>query len=75
LKTLEEIGEEGKENFLESGGDSFSLIDCLIESFLWVDTIISLIQDSSLHNKAGVNDLSVNFVFNFCLILFFDSLI
>ena len=44
LETLEEIGEEGKEIFLENGGESFSLIDCLNEDSMWVDTIISLIK-------------------------------
>tara|TARA_A100001015_G_scaffold174960_1_gene194511 strand:- start:15758 stop:16819 length:1062 start_codon:yes stop_codon:yes gene_type:complete len=60
LETLEEIGEEGKEIFLENGGERFSLIDCLNEDPLWVDTIISLIKDLSYHKQAGKDDFVIN---------------
>jgi len=36
LETLEEIAEEGKEFFLEAGGDSFTAIPCLNENRRWV---------------------------------------
>lgn len=49
LETLEEIGVEGKEIFLENGGDSFTLIPCLNEDPNWVNVIISLINDQSKH--------------------------
>ncbi len=59
LETLEEIGEEGKEIFMENGGESYTLIPCLNEDSKWVDTIISLIQDTSFHKQAGVDDLTI----------------
>ena len=45
LETLEEIGEEGKEIFLEHGGESFTLIPCLNDDDRWVDTLDGLIRD------------------------------
>ena len=49
LETLEEIGDEGKELFLESGGESFTLIPCLNERSDWVDAMIELLADDSKH--------------------------
>ena len=45
LETLEEIGEEGKEIFLEHGGESFTLIPCLNDDDRWVETLHGLITD------------------------------
>lgn len=45
LETLEEIGEEGKEIFLEHGGESFTLIPCLNDDDRLVDTLDGLIRD------------------------------
>lgn len=39
LETLEEMAEEGKELFLHSGGESFTLIPCLNVHPLWVKTL------------------------------------
>jgi ferrochelatase len=39
LETLEEMGEEGKEIFLEAGGESFELIPCLNTHPLWIETL------------------------------------
>lgn len=36
LETLEEIAMEGKETFLEAGGDSYQLIPCLNQTSEWV---------------------------------------
>lgn len=44
LETLEEIAEEGKEIFLEAGGDSFQAIPCLNLQPLWVDAMMGLIR-------------------------------
>jgi protoporphyrin/coproporphyrin ferrochelatase len=41
LETLEEMAEEGKELFLHSGGESFTLIPCLNVHPLWVKTLAS----------------------------------
>ncbi|PUZ29624.1 ferrochelatase [Chitinophaga parva] len=39
LETLEEIGMEGKHSFLESGGESFTMIPCMNLHPLWVQAI------------------------------------
>ncbi len=44
LETLEEMAIEGKETFLESGGDSFELIPCLNLNPLWVKALAGYIQ-------------------------------
>lgn len=49
LETLEEIGEEGKEIFLEHGGNDFTLIPCLNEDENWVKVMHDLFKDKSLH--------------------------
>ena len=49
LETLEEIGCEGKEIFEEHGGESYTLIPCLNTDSKWVDTVVSLINDTSMH--------------------------
>ena len=45
LETLEEIGEEGQEIFLEHGGESFALIPCLNDDDRWIETLDGLIKD------------------------------
>jgi len=37
LETLEEIAMEGKEMFLEAGGESFVAIPCMNEHPAWID--------------------------------------
>lgn len=37
LETLEELGEEGKEEFLKAGGESFTLVPCLNDHPAWID--------------------------------------
>ncbi len=45
LETLEEIAEQGKQSFLEAGGESFTMIPCLNTNALWVATIEKLIKN------------------------------
>lgn len=45
LETLEEIGMEGKEEFLEAGGKSFKLIPCLNDRDDWSDVLAQWIND------------------------------
>jgi len=40
LETLEEINMEGRETFLEHGGESFTYIPCLNTTEAWVDTVV-----------------------------------
>lgn len=42
LETLEEIEVEGKESFLQSGGESFEMIPCLNTQAKWVGTLNTL---------------------------------
>ncbi len=50
LETIEEIGEEGKEIFLEAGGESYTVIPCLNTKPLWIKAINTIINEhSSLH--------------------------
>ena len=44
LETLEEIAEEGKEEFIHAGGESFIAIPCLNVQPSWVDTVCSFIR-------------------------------
>ena len=43
LETLEEIGVEGKKSFIESGGESLTLIPCLNTQPLWIDALARFI--------------------------------
>lgn len=52
LETLEEIQVEGKELFMHNGGESYTYIPCLNTNKLWVDTVMTLVQE--------VNDKVVN---------------
>lgn len=45
LETLEEMAIQGKETFLQSGGESFQLIPCMNTQALWVDTITKWLSD------------------------------
>lgn len=44
LETLEEIGMQGKETFLEHGGEDFSLVPCLNVHPRWVETLAAWCQ-------------------------------
>ena len=46
LETLEEIGEEGEEIFLENGGEKFTLIPCMNDDERWVNTLHELILET-----------------------------
>lgn len=44
LETLEEIGIQGRETFLQAGGESLTLIPCLNAAPEWVQTLAGLLQ-------------------------------
>lgn len=46
LETLEEMGEEGKEIFLEAGGESFTLIPCMNTNPKWVSSLLTLTEQA-----------------------------
>jgi ferrochelatase len=43
LETLEEMGLRGRETFLEAGGKQFTLIPCLNQNPLWLQTLEAMI--------------------------------
>lgn len=45
LETLEEIGEEGREEFKHAGGDDLKLIPCLNAEDVWADTLSAMLQE------------------------------
>ena len=47
LETLEEIAEEGREDFMKAGGEKFTLIPCLNTHPLWINTILELVNKSA----------------------------
>lgn len=44
LETLEEIAEEGKEIFLEAGGEDYDIIPCLNEDQRWIDYLARQVE-------------------------------
>jgi ferrochelatase len=54
LETLEEIAEEGKHSFMESGGESFTMIPCLNVHPLWVKAISGWVQQVKEGNKSMI---------------------
>ena len=54
LETLEEIAEEGKESFLNNGGESFEMIPCLNVHPLWVNALAKWIKEYVNGNREMV---------------------
>jgi ferrochelatase len=46
LETLEEIGEEGKETFMQAGGETFGIIPCLNVHPLWIDALVKWTRET-----------------------------
>ncbi len=44
LETLEEIAEEGKNEFLHAGGETFTMIPCLNVHPMWVKTLVEYVR-------------------------------
>lgn len=54
LETLEEIGMEGKEEFLHAGGEEFHVVPCLNDDDAWVKTLSRWIDEwASVENTVG----------------------
>ncbi len=47
LETIEEMGEEGKEIFLQAGGERFTLVPCLNTHEKWVSAASQLIRETA----------------------------
>ena len=44
LETLEEIQMEGRETFMENGGEEFTLIPCLNDRDEWIEALAELVK-------------------------------
>ena len=44
LETIEEIGMEAQEQWLDLGGESFILVPCLNDSPAWVDAVVNMVK-------------------------------
>ncbi len=51
LETIEEIGMEAKDAFLEKGGEIFTRIACLNDNEEWAEVIASWVETPTLFNK------------------------
>lgn len=47
LETLEEIGKEGKQTFLQAGGEKFTMIPCLNVQDTWLDSLAHWVKNSA----------------------------
>ena len=51
LETLEEIAVEGRKLYLESGGESFTVIPCMNTQPQWIDTLAGYVNDYAGGNR------------------------
>ena len=51
LETIEEIGDRGKETFMEAGGESYRMIPCLNTHPLWVKALAHWIETAKEENR------------------------
>ena len=51
LETLEEIAVEGRDSFIQSGGESLTLIPCLNTHPLWIQTLVNWIKEYEAGNR------------------------
>lgn len=56
LETLEEIGMAGRQQFMEAGGESFTLIPCLNDESAWIDVIAHWLRDQPAQTNAAPAD-------------------
>ena len=60
LETLEEMAHEGKEIFIASGGESFTLIPCLNVHPLWIQTLAKWAKERGVYTEGSFTPLSVH---------------
>jgi ferrochelatase len=63
LETLDELGNEGEEQFTEAGGEEYSVIPCLNDDPRWLDAMTSIVSEelgSWVHGEArSVSDCQI----------------
>jgi ferrochelatase len=52
LETLEEIGMQGRETFMQAGGKSFHLVPCLNDRSDWIAALAAMLQDQTASASA-----------------------
>jgi len=64
LETLEEIGMEAKDSFLQAGGKNFTLVPCLNEQEAWIDLLADWTNefalDDTIHLKEENQSASIS---------------
>jgi ferrochelatase len=55
LETLEEMAIQGREIFMDAGGESFQLIPCMNTQYLWIEAITKWFRDYLQGDKTMVN--------------------
>lgn len=63
LETLEEIGKEGKQTFLQAGGEKFTMIPCLNVQDTWLNSLAHWVKNSAdyCYEKPLVSILRENY--------------
>ncbi len=59
LETLEEIEMEGRETFMEAGGESYTVIPCMNTNQSWVEAIAAIVKETGKNKKQVVNKKAV----------------
>lgn len=59
LETLEELRVEGAETFVDAGGESLELINCVNADPLWVDTVHDILAPYISGEKAGGDRIAI----------------
>ena len=60
LETIEEIGDRGREAFLQSGGEEFTMIPCLNEHPRWIQMLERRVNHFAGEAKSGVQRYPVS---------------
>lgn len=56
LETIEEMGEEGREIFMQAGGESFTLIPCMNTQPAWIDAMQKIIEVHIANIKEAIQN-------------------
>ena len=56
LETLEEIQMEGREIFMDNGGEEFTVVPCLNDQGEWINTLSELVEESLKLSDSPINN-------------------
>ena len=60
LETLDELGNEGQEQFKHKGGEKYHLIPCLNDHPAWISAMTSIIRDELAGWSSGENKMNLD---------------